>query len=137
MWNIISTTLTKTWLKQKNLLWNIWNPMRTLYLTNQIREDRTSFLTKIIVVKALINYSIMAHTLHFTWPFHTRIKEYQIWYEIFSSDLLNSTKFHLSPFFSNCARFYALPKVHKPDIPFRPIIYNIGMASHCLAKFSS
>ena len=52
-----------------------------------------------------------------------------------SALLSNTTKSQLSPSFSNCARFYALPKVHKPDIPFRPIVSNIGTASYRLAKF--
>ena len=47
----------------------------------------------------------------------------------------NSTKSQLSLYFSNCSRFYALPKVHEPDIPFRPIVSNIGTASYRLAKF--
>ena len=39
------------------------------------------------------------------------------------------------PSISNCARFYALPKVHKPNFPFRSIVSNIGTASYKLSKF--
>ncbi|XP_054710410.1 uncharacterized protein LOC129220094, partial [Uloborus diversus] len=39
------------------------------------------------------------------------------------------------PSTANCARFYALPKVHKAGIPFRPIVSNIGTASYKLAKY--
>ena len=40
----------------------------------------------------------------------------------------------LSLSFSNCARFYALPKVHKPAFPYCPKVSNIGIACYRLAK---
>ncbi|XP_054722649.1 LOW QUALITY PROTEIN: uncharacterized protein LOC129232538 [Uloborus diversus] len=46
-----------------------------------------------------------------------------------------SSKRSLTPSVAHCARFYALPKVHKPDIPLRPIVSNIGTASYKLAKY--
>ena len=49
--------------------------------------------------------------------------------------LLNSPKLKLSPSFSCCVRFYALPKVHKRNILLRPIISNFGAASYHLLKF--
>ncbi|KFM72744.1 hypothetical protein X975_08034, partial [Stegodyphus mimosarum] len=41
----------------------------------------------------------------------------------------------LIPPITNCARLYALPKVHKTGIPFRPIVSNIRTASYPLAKY--
>ena len=38
---------------------------------------------------------------------------------------------------ANCARFYALPKIHKPALAFRPIVSNIGIASCKFARFLS
>ena len=37
------------------------------------------------------------------------------------------------PSVPKCARFYALPKIHKPTLAFRPIVSNVGTASY---KFS-
>ena len=41
----------------------------------------------------------------------------------------------LFPFLANCARFYDLPKSHKPNLAFRPIVSNVGTASYKLARF--
>ncbi|XP_054706612.1 uncharacterized protein LOC129216422 [Uloborus diversus] len=43
--------------------------------------------------------------------------------------------FNLIPSVSHCARFYALPKVHKIGVPLRPIVSNIRTASYGQAKF--
>lgn len=40
-----------------------------------------------------------------------------------------------SPSVANCRRFYAHLKVHKPDIPFRPIVSDIGKASYLLVQY--
>ena len=41
------------------------------------------------------------------------------------------------PSLANCARFYALPKIHKPSLSFHPIVSNVGTASYKLARFQS
>ena len=41
------------------------------------------------------------------------------------------------PSVANCARFYALPKTHKPTLTFRPIVSNVGIAFYKLASFLS
>ena len=41
------------------------------------------------------------------------------------------------PSVANCARFFALPKIHKPNLAFRPIVSNVGTASYKLARFLS
>ncbi|XP_054706551.1 uncharacterized protein LOC129216363 [Uloborus diversus] len=46
-----------------------------------------------------------------------------------------SSKRSLTPSVAHCARFYTLPKVHKPDIPLRPIVSSSGTASYKLAKY--
>ena len=40
----------------------------------------------------------------------------------------------LNPSFSRAPCLYGLPKVHKPDIPLRPIVSTIGSATYDLAK---
>ncbi|XP_072449635.1 uncharacterized protein [Chiloscyllium punctatum] len=40
----------------------------------------------------------------------------------------------MKPESNNTPRFYGLPKVHKPDIPLRPIVSLPGIPSHKLAK---
>ena len=32
-------------------------------------------------------------------------------------------------------KFYGLPKIHKSDVPLRPIVFSIGAPTYCLAKF--
>ena len=36
-----------------------------------------------------------------------------------------------------CTKFYALPKMHKPILAFRPIVPNVGTASHKFVRFLS
>ncbi len=43
----------------------------------------------------------------------------------------------LTTYNGTCPKFYGLPKVHKPDIPLRPIISCIGSSTQPLAKFIS
>ncbi|BHF72404.1 hypothetical protein SprV_0401546900 [Sparganum proliferum] len=43
--------------------------------------------------------------------------------------------FHMKPSDSAAARFYGLPKVHKADIPFRPIVALCGTPTYGLAKW--
>ena len=52
---------------------------------------------------------------------------------VFSEEVYNK----LRPVGSNPSRIYGLPKIHKPDIPLRPIISAIGSYTHSLAKFLS
>ena len=35
------------------------------------------------------------------------------------------------------ARFYGLPKVHKPDVPLRPIVSSIGTATYATSRYLS
>ena len=51
--------------------------------------------------------------------------------------LSDQTKHIVIPSFANCARFYALPKIHKPTLTFRPIVSNVGTASYKLVRFLS
>ena len=41
----------------------------------------------------------------------------------------------LRPSGSQPPRIYGLPKVHKPEVPLRPIASCIGSPSYCLSKF--
>ena len=41
----------------------------------------------------------------------------------------------ITPHSAICARFYALPKIHKINNPLRPIVSNIGTATYPLSKF--
>ena len=49
--------------------------------------------------------------------------------------LNNDTKTLVTPCSAICARFYALPKIHKINNPLRPIVSNIGTATYPLSKF--
>ena len=93
-----------------------------------------SFLTKIIILKAHVNYSRMAHVLH-CHTIHTYKNERKSNLLI---NLLPSSQIPPSPNFlllSLRTRFYALLKVYKPDIYFRPVVSNISTASYRLAQF--
>ena len=41
----------------------------------------------------------------------------------------------LKPSNTKAPRFYGLPKIHKPDMPLRPIVSTIGSPTYSLAKF--
>ena len=43
----------------------------------------------------------------------------------------------IRPCGSNPSRIYGLPKMHKPDVPLRPIVSAIGSYTYNLAKFMS
>ncbi|XP_054720929.1 cationic amino acid transporter 2-like [Uloborus diversus] len=59
------------------------------------------------------------------------IREFNLIKNVVNSSpiISESSKRYLTPSVAHCARFYALPKVHKPDIPLRPIVSNIGLAT--------
>ena len=38
---------------------------------------------------------------------------------------------------ANCAKFYALPKIHKPTLASRPIVPNVSTSSYKLSHFLS
>ena len=40
----------------------------------------------------------------------------------------------LHPSASTCPKFYGLPKIHKPDVPLRPIVASRGSATYNLAQ---
>jgi hypothetical protein len=42
-------------------------------------------------------------------------------------------KHRLTPYHSKPPHLYALPRVHKPDIPLRPIVSSVGSPCHALA----
>ena len=42
---------------------------------------------------------------------------------------------HLRPSATVCPKFYGLPKIHKPDVPLRPIVASQGSPSYNLAKY--
>jgi hypothetical protein len=44
-------------------------------------------------------------------------------------------KHKLTPYHSEPPRLYGLPKIHKPDIPLRPIVSSIGAPCYALAGF--
>jgi len=49
---------------------------------------------------------------------------------------ISKRRFHLlKPSWSYPPRLYGLPKIHKPDIPLRPIVSSIGSQTYKLAKF--
>ena len=41
----------------------------------------------------------------------------------------------LKPTASNIPKFYGLPKIHKSDVPLRPIVSSIGSPTYKLAKY--
>jgi hypothetical protein len=44
-------------------------------------------------------------------------------------------KHRLTPYHSKPPHLYGLPKIHKPDIPLRPIVSSIGSPCYALAGF--
>ena len=42
---------------------------------------------------------------------------------------------HLRPSATACLKFYGLPKIHKPDVPLRPIVASQGSPTCTLAKY--
>ena len=42
---------------------------------------------------------------------------------------------HLRPSATVCPKFYGLPKIHKPDVPLRPIVASQGSPTYNLAKY--
>ena len=51
--------------------------------------------------------------------------------------VLTGDKNKIQPIGSNPAKIYGLPKLHKQNVPLRPIVSAIGSYSHNLAKFLS
>ena len=54
-----------------------------------------------------------------------------------NSVLSDQTKCMVIPTVANCARFYALPKIHKPILAFCLIVSNVVTASYKLVCFLS
>ena len=52
-----------------------------------------------------------------------------------SGDIPTRLYHELRPSGSQPPRIYGLPKVHKPEVPLRPIASCIGSPSYCLSKF--
>ena len=42
---------------------------------------------------------------------------------------------YLRPSATVCPKFYGLPKIHKPNVPLRPIVASQGSPTYALAKF--
>ena len=52
------------------------------------------------------------------------------------SDMLSQKVYdHLRPSATVCPKFYGLPKIHKPDVPLRPIVASQGSPTYNLAKY--
>ena len=51
--------------------------------------------------------------------------------EIFSQKVYDL----LRPSATVCSKFYGLPKIHKPDVPLRPIVASQGSPTYKLAKY--
>lgn len=47
----------------------------------------------------------------------------------------NNVYYHLRSTDATCARLYELPKVHKPEIPLRPIVSFVNSPTYDLSKF--
>lgn len=45
------------------------------------------------------------------------------------------TAFQLKTNTAQCPRIYGLPKVHKPNMPLRPVVSNIGAPTYMLSKY--
>jgi hypothetical protein len=45
------------------------------------------------------------------------------------------TRLELAPRYCKAPHIYGLPKIHKADLPLRPIVSSIGSPSHDLAKY--
>ncbi|XP_055546043.1 uncharacterized protein LOC129730608 [Wyeomyia smithii] len=45
------------------------------------------------------------------------------------------TAYRLKTTTAQCPRIYGLPKVHKPNMPLRPVVSNIGAPSYMLSKY--
>ena len=55
--------------------------------------------------------------------------------KLFESGEINKTMYDkMRTTFSNAPQLYELPKIHKPDVPLRPIVSTIGSATYYLAK---
>ena len=67
----------------------------------------------------------------------TKSIEYKIYRTLFKhkDELTDYERRKLTSHFSKPPHFYGLPKIHKPNIPFRPIVSSIGSPCHSLAKF--
>lgn len=50
-------------------------------------------------------------------------------------EFTNIERTQITPHFSKPPHFYGLPKIHKPNIPLRPIVSSIGSPCHKLARF--
>ena len=94
-----------------------------------------SFLAKIIILETRMNYLMKAHKLHchMSHPCKNWRKLNLLLNHLPSSQIPPNPNF-LIPF---PTVWDFLPKGHKTDIPFRPIVSNTGIASYCLAKFLS
>jgi hypothetical protein len=53
----------------------------------------------------------------------------------FKTVLPTEVKRKLTPYHSKPPHLYGLPKIHKPDIPLRPIVSSIGSPCYALAGF--
>ena len=51
-----------------------------------------------------------------------------------NEDITSALYNRLRPTGSQSPRIYALPKIHKPDVPFRPIVSCIGSPTYQLSK---
>lgn len=51
--------------------------------------------------------------------------------------ITQETAKNLITYNGTCPKYYGLPKVHKPDVPLRPIVSCIGASTQPLAKFVS
>ena len=50
------------------------------------------------------------------------------------SEMSENTHKMMDPTGASAPKFYGLPKVHKKDIPLRPIVSNIGSVTYGVAK---
>ena len=58
--------------------------------------------------------------------------------ELFNSKVLTNEVYdRIRPTGSQRPQMYGLPKIHKPNVPLRPILSMIGSAQHELAKWLS
>ena len=56
-------------------------------------------------------------------------------YKRAATHMLYSTDHKTLVIWCKAPRFYGLPKIHKPNIPLRPIVSAIGSPTYSLAKF--
>jgi hypothetical protein len=67
-----------------------------------------------------------------------KVKSDEIFRELLTSNYISKKQFkNLTNFKASCPIFYSLPKIHKTNIPLRPIVSQINGPTNKISKFVS